>query len=314
MRPFKHIQASTIEEAAALAAHEDVMVIAGGTDLLGTLKDECLPYYPNYIVDLKTIPGLASIEEQGDEIVIGALAKLQDIADSELVRTHAQALAEACSRAASPTIRQMGTLGGNICQMHRCWYFRCPDNRFVCARKGGKECYAYKGDNRYHSILGIEGGCLAASSHDTAPALAALGATIVTTAREIPAEEFFAANGLRSNILENGELVKKVRVPKTANSRFEKFALRKSIDFPLVNCAVAEDAAHQVHIVLGACYPSPKRMTEAEEAVKGGITEASAQAAGDAAVSKVMVLSKNEYKVEIARTLVKRTLLRLINE
>lgn len=314
MRPFKHIQASTIEEAAALAAHEDVMVIAGGTDLIGTLKDECLPYYPNYIVDLKTIPGLDSIEEKDGELVIGALVKLQEIADSTLVKTHAHALAEACGRAASPTIRQMGTLGGNICQMHRCWYFRCPDNRFVCARKGGKECYAYKGDNRYHSILGIEGGCLAASSHDSAPALVALGATVVTTAREIPAEEFFKANGLQSHVLERGELVKEIRVPKTENSRFEKFALRKSIDFPLVNCAVAEDGEHHVHIVLGACYPSPKRMTEAEEAVSGGITEASAQEAGDAAVSKVMVLSKNEYKVEIARTLVKRTLLRLVNE
>ena len=314
MRPFKHIQASTIEEAAALAAHEDVMVIAGGTDLLGTLKDECLPYYPNYIVDLKTIPGLDTIDETDTELVIGTLARLQDIADSEVVKTHAQALAEACGRAASPTIRSMGTIGGNICQMHRCWYFRCPDNRFVCARKGGKECYAYKGDNRYHSIFGIEGNCLAASSHDSAPALVALSATIVTTAREIPAEEFFKANGLRSNVLENGELVKEIRVPKTANSRFEKFALRKSIDFPLVNCAVAEDADKQVHIVLGACYPSPKRMTEAEEAIKGGITEANAQAAGDAAVANVMILSHNEYKVEIARTLVKRTLLRMVNE
>ena len=314
MRPFKHIQASSLEEAASLAAHEGVMVIAGGTDLLGTLKDECLPWYPNYIVDLKTIPGLDEIRENDGELVIGTLVKLQDIADSELVKTHAQALAEACGRAASPTIRNMGTIGGNICQMHRCWYFRAPDNRFVCARKGGKECYAYQGDNRYHSILGIQGNCLAASSHDSAPALVALDATIVTTNREIPAEEFFMANGCKSHVLEDGELVKEIRVPKTKNSRFEKFALRKSIDFPLVNCAVAEDADSQVHIVLGACYPSPKRMTEAEKAVKGGINEASAQTAGDAAVSNVMVLSHNEYKVEIARTLVKRTLLRLVNE
>ena len=314
MRPFTHIQASTIEEAAALASHEGVMVIAGGTDLLGTLKDECLPWYPNYLVDLKTIPGLDRIEETDTELVIGTLAKLQDIADSPLVRTHAQALAEACGRAASPTIRVMGTLGGNICQMHRCWYFRCPDNRFVCARKGGTECYAFKGDNRYHSILGIEGNCLAASSHDSAPALVALDATIVTTKREIPAEEFFQANGIYSHVLESGELVKEVRIPKTAKSRFEKFALRKAIDFPLVNCAVAEDATGKVHIVLGACYPSPKRMTEAEEALTGGLTEESAAAAGDTAVSKVMVLSKNEYKVEIARTLVKRTLLRLLTE
>ena len=124
MRPFKHIQASTLEEAASLAAHEGVMVIAGGTDLLGTLKDECLPTYPNYIVDLKTIPGLNAIVETNTELVIGALVKLQSIADNPAVREHAQALAEACARAASPAIRAMGTIGGNICQMHRCWYFR----------------------------------------------------------------------------------------------------------------------------------------------------------------------------------------------
>ena len=114
MRPFKHIQASSLEEAASLAAHVGVMVIAGGTDLLGTLKDECLPWYPNYIVDLKTIPGLDEIRENGDELVIGTLVKLQDIADSELVKTHAQALAEACGRAASPTIRNVGTIGGDF--------------------------------------------------------------------------------------------------------------------------------------------------------------------------------------------------------
>ena len=314
MRPFTHLQASSIEEAAALAAKAGTMVIAGGTDLLGTLKDECLPYYPSKIVDLKTVPGLDTIEEDGDAIVIGALVKLQAIADSELVQTNAQALAEACGRAASPTIRNMGTIGGNVCQMHRCWYFRCPDNRFVCSRKGGNTCYALNGDNRYHSIFGIQNMCLAASSHDSAPALVALGATMVTTAREIPAEEFFVANGCKSHTMEDGELLKEIRIPKTAKSRFEKFALRKSIDFPLVNCAVAEDADGQMHIVLGACYPAPKRMTEAEAEVASGITEASAQSAGDAAVANCMKLSDNEYKIEIARTLVKRTLLRMIEE
>ena len=194
------------------------MVIAGGTDLLGTLKDECLPYYPAVIIDLKQIPGLDGIRLEGDELVIGALTKLQDVADSELVKTHAAALAEACGRAASPTIRNMGTLGGNICQMHRCWYFRSPDNRFPCARKGGKTCYAAMGDNRYHSIYGPLGGCAAAGSSDSATALVALGATIVTSSRKVSANEFFAVNGCRSNVLEDGEIVTEIRVPKTEQS------------------------------------------------------------------------------------------------
>lgn len=311
MRKFTHMQASSVEEAVYNAGNGNAMFIAGGTDLLGTLKDECLPYYPSLIIDLKTIPGLDEIREEGDQIVIGALVKMQDVADSELVQTHCRALAEACGRAASPTIRNMGTLGGNICQMHRCWYFRCPDNRFECARKGGKECFAVEGDNRYHSIYGAQGGCIAASPHDSAPALAALGATIVTSSREIPAEEFFAANGCRSNVLEDNEIVVEIRVPKTEQSAFEKFALRKSIDFPLVNCAVAVDANGSVHVVLGGVYPAPMRIPAAEEAVAGGISEETAAAAGDAAVEDCLALGKNAYKVEIARTVVKRTLLRL---
>lgn len=314
MRSFIHMQASTIEEASRNAAKGNAMFIAGGTDLIGTLKDECLPYYPAVVIDLKKIPGMDHIKEDGSDIVIGALVKLQDIADSELVKTHCQALAEACGRAASPTIRNMATLGGNICQMHRCWYFRTPDNRFVCARKGGKTCPAATGDNRYHSIYGIDQGCIAASPHDSAPALVALGATIVTNTREVPAGEFFCANGCRSNVLEDGEIVKEVRIPKTAHSTFEKFALRKSIDFPLVNCAVAEDASGEVHVVLGAVYPSPVRVEAAEAEIRGGITEATAAAAGDAAVKDCMVLGKNEYKIEIARTLVKRTLLKLAEQ
>lgn len=311
MRHFVHMQAASANEAAQNAAKGNAMVIAGGTDLLGTLKDECLPYYPAVVIDLKTIPGMDEIKEDGDTIVIGALAKLQDVADSELVQTHATALAQACGRAASPTIRNMGTLGGNICQMHRCWYFRCPDNRFPCARKGGTICPAATGDNRYHSIFGVQNGCVAASPHDSAPALVALGAVIVTTSREVPAGEFFTANGCRSNVLEDGEIVTEIRVPKTEKSTFEKFALRKSIDFPLVNCAAAYDADGQIHVVMGAVYPSPVRVEAAEKEVAGGITEASAQAAGDAAVADCMVMGKNEYKVEIARTVVKRTLLKL---
>lgn len=307
MKHFKHMQATSADQAAKEAASGKAWVVAGGTDLLGTLKDEIFPEYPETVIDLKTIEGMDAIEEDGDALRIGALAKLSDVAENELVKTHAAALAQAAGRVASPTIRHMGTIGGNVCQMHRCWYFRVPDDRFHCRRKGGATCPARIGDNRYHSIFGDDNGCFAVSSHDTAPALVALGATVVTTKREVPAEEFFGAHGHRSNVLEDGEVVKEFRVPKAEKSAFQKFALRKSIDFPVVNCAVAATGG-ETRVVLGGVHPAPWRSKEAEEAVAAGVTADSAAKAGEAAVSVAKPLGKNAYKVDIARTLVKRTL------
>ena len=309
MKHFKHMQASSAEEAANEAKGSTAWVMAGGTDLLGTLKDEIFPEYPETVIDLKTIDGLDGIAEEGDALRIGALAKLADVAESDLVKTHAAALAQAAGRVASPTSRHMGTLGGNVCQMHRCWYFRVPNDRFHCRRKGGATCPARIGDNRYHSIFGDDNGCFASSSHDTAPALVALGATVVTTKREVPAEEFFGAHGHRSNVLEDGEVVKEFRVPKAAKSAFQKFALRKSIDFPVVNCAVAQTSDGATRVVLGGVHPAPWRSKEAEEAVAGGVNADAAAKAGEAAVSVAKPLGKNAYKVDIARTLVKRTLM-----
>ncbi|MCG4824232.1 FAD binding domain-containing protein [Adlercreutzia equolifaciens] len=307
MKHFKHMQATSADQAAKEAASGKAWVMAGGTDLLGTLKDEIFPEYPETVIDLKTIEGMDAIEEDGDALRIGALAKLSDVAENELVKTYAAALAQAAGRVASPTIRHMGTIGGNVCQMHRCWYFRVPDDRFHCRRKGGATCPARIGDNRYHSIFGDDNGCFAVSSHDTAPALVALGATVVTTKREVPAEEFFGAHGHRSNVLEDGEVVKEFRVPKAEKSAFQKFALRKSIDFPVVNCAVAATGG-ETRVVLGGVHPAPWRSKEAEEAVAAGVTADSAAKAGEAAVSVAKPLGKNAYKVDIARTLVKRTL------
>lgn len=308
MKHFKHMQASSAKEAASATEKGAAVVMAGGTDLLGTLKDEILPTYPETVVDLKAAAGMDGISEDGDVVVIGALAKLAAVAESDAVREGCAALAEACARAASPTIRRMVTIGGNVCQMHRCWYFRVPDDRFHCRRKGGDWCPARIGDNRYHSIFGDQDGCYAASSHDTAPALVALGASVKTTKREVPAEEFFRANGVRSNVLEDGEVVTDIRVPKAAKSAFLKFALRKSIDFPVVNCAAAQLADGSVRVALGGVYPAPVRSTAAEAAVAGGVSADSAARAADAAVEDCKPLAKNAYKVEIARTLVKRTL------
>jgi len=185
MRKFTHINAKTVDEAVSALARGNAMVIAGGTDLLGTLKDEVLPDYPETLVNLKTIPDMDYIKEEGGMLKIGALAILEDIAMSSIVQGKWTALAEAAGRTASPHIREMGTIGGNICQMNRCWYFRNPNNGFDCVRKGGGMCYATAGENRYHSIYGGIMACMAVNPSDTAPALVALDAKIVTSKKRL---------------------------------------------------------------------------------------------------------------------------------
>lgn len=310
MKPFNYREVSSTQEAAK-AAKEGACVCAGGTDLLGALKDEITRDYPKTVINIKKIEGLDYISEDGDTIKIGALTSVHDVAESDIIKQQAPALAEAAASVSSPTVRIMATIGGNVCQQHRCWYFRAPRNRFDCFRKGGDSCPAMLGDSRYHSIFGPEpSGCIAVNPQDTAPALIALGATIVTTQREIPASEFFEVVVSRSNILENGEVVTELKVPKAPQSTYYKYALRKAIDFALVSCAVAETDSG-TKVVLGGVYPSPWESEAAEQAVAQGITTDSAQAAGDAAVNDARPLMKNEYKVEIARTVVKRALLAL---
>jgi NADPH-dependent glutamate synthase beta subunit-like oxidoreductase len=153
LRKFEHVRASSLEEASALVK-EGTAYVAGGTDLLGALKDAVHARYPSRLVDLKGIPGLDGIEAGPEGAKIGALATLAQIASSPALREAYPLLADAARAAASPQLRNMGTLGGNICQEPRCWYYRYPDNRFPCLRKGGGACYALEGENRFHSIFG----------------------------------------------------------------------------------------------------------------------------------------------------------------
>ena len=136
---FEHVNAKTVDEAASILKAGNASIIAGGTDILGTMRFEILPEYPEVLVNLKSISGLDYIKEEAGMLKIGALTRLEDIAKSDVVQAQYTALAEAAHRTASPHIREMGTIGGNICQFTRCWYFRNPDNRFDCIRKGGKK-------------------------------------------------------------------------------------------------------------------------------------------------------------------------------
>ena len=321
MRKFAHIAARTIEEAvSALKSYGNrASIIAGGTDLLGKMKDEILPNYPEALIDIKTIPGLDFLKEERGVLRIGALTKLADIGKEPLIQAKYTALAQAAGRTASPHLREMGTLGGNLCQDIRCWYYRNPDNRFPCLRKGGGRCYAIEGDNRYHSIFGgsVEGGCYAVHPSDTAPALIALNARVVTSKRRLNVENLFQVDVAKTTVLEPDEIITEIDVPappKGSRSAFLKFAIRKSIDFPIVNCAAiitrSSGKVSAARICLNAVWVKPYRAAKAERLLlKKRVDADVAEAAGQAAVADAAPMERNRFMVQIAKTLVKRAIL-----
>jgi xanthine dehydrogenase YagS FAD-binding subunit len=331
---FEHVNAKTINEAVAVLAAGKAAVVAGGTDLVGTMRFGILrdDMYPQTLVNLKTItPSLDYIREEGSVLKIGALTRLEDIARNSIIRTKYTALSEAAQRTGSPHIREMGTIGGNICQFTRCWYFRKEDNRFDCLRKGGRMCFARAGDNRYHSIFGNVLGCVAVNPSDTAPALVALDAKIVTSKRTIDAEKFWAVKIPSSTVLDPDEIVTQIQIPVPpagVKSAFVKFALRTSIDFPIVNCAAAIGSGH-ARICLNAVHNLPYRATKAEDSIRGKtIDVAGAEAAATAgvqeatplpyrpAVQSVGVASPappyGNWKIQVAKTMVKRAILQCV--
>ena len=314
MKAFNHVNAKSVAEVQTALADGKTNLIAGGTDLLGTLKDNILRTYPETVINIKTVePGLDYIKEEGGMLKIGAATRLADIAADSTVQRKYTALSQAASRVATPHVRDMATLGGNIAQLHRCWYFRKPENRFDCIRKGGNTCFAMTGDNRYHSIFGADNGCLAVHPSDTAPALIALNAKVVTNKRTVEAENFFEVNKPKSTVLAQDEFIREIQIPAPpagAKSAFIKFAFRKSIDFPIVNCAVMVGGGSP-RICLNAVAPKPYRAVKAEAAIAGKpINEANAEAAGEAAVADASSFPEAaQFKKQIAKVMVKRALL-----
>lgn len=318
MKRFEHFNAKTVDEAALLLAKYkgESKVNAGGTDLINVLKDDFFPTFPKAIINLKTIPGLDYINEEGGTLRIGALATLADIGESVIVKGKWSLLAEAALSVATTPIRAHGTLGGNLCQDVRCWYFRASKSVgrvFNCLRKGGTICFAVVGDNRYNCILNGKR-CFTVCSSDTAIALTALNATIVTNKRSIPIGEFYKTLG---TALGDDEIVTEIQVPTPATDAKQtwiKFRQRKSLEFATVSVAsiitVSGGNVSDARIVLGAVSPVPYQATGAEDAIKGqAITEKLATTAGDAAVADAIPLSHNAYKIQIAKALVKRALL-----
>lgn len=321
MKTFNHVNAASLEHALSLLAKsgEKARLIAGGTDLLGVLKDEILPDYPELVINLKGIPGLDGVEEHDGELRIGALTRLADIAGSPLIQGQYRALAQAADSVASPEIRNMGTLGGNLCQDTRCWYYRYPHGmggRIQCPRKGTGACLAPRGDNRYHSIFGGKK-CFAVCPSDTAIALAALNARVRVAGpdgvREIPVDEFHTPLG---TALGPGEILTGVLVPRPSEDtrqNFLKFRMRDAVDFALVSAAslltTSDGVCTDARIYLGAVAPTPHRAVEAEDAVKGtSLDTETTRKAAQATVTRAKPLSRNAYKVEITAALIRRVL------
>jgi xanthine dehydrogenase YagS FAD-binding subunit len=331
MKTFQHYNARSIRQATALLAKYNgkARLNAGGTDLVGSLRDQCMAEYPEALINIKTIPNLEYIKASRRGLRIGALTKLADVVRSPEIQQDYALLAEAARSVAAPNLRNAATVGGNLAQDIRCWYYRYPQHiggSIKCLRKGGKTCNALAGDNRYHSIFGaapapensnVGRGCVAVGPSDLAIALVALDAKIVTSGRTLPAQEFFAATTVSTTVLQFDELIKEVQIPKPpkgARQRFLKFTLRKPIDFAIVSVAsvltVTDGVCSDARIVLGAVAPSPVRATAAEDAIKGNpISEAMAVEAAAAALASAKPLSMNRYKVDVARTLMKRSIL-----
>jgi xanthine dehydrogenase YagS FAD-binding subunit len=324
MKPFKHIDAESVNEALdVLARHEGKAVLnAGGTDLMGILKSEILLEYPDVVINLKTIPGISTILIMDNVCRIGAATRLSDIADSALILEKFPALAAAAKSVGSPELRNMATIGGNLCQDTRCWYYRYPDKmggRIPCFRKGKGPCHAIKGENRYHAILGAKK-CYAVCPSDTAIALSALDAQVKIVQpgleRLIPVLDFFTPLG---TILKPNEMVTEVRIPvprPNTTQVFLKNRLRESVDFAVVSVAVMMEKkgnlCDDARIILGAVAPVPYRAYLAETAIKNQkLEESVAIKVANAALEGAKPLSQNRYKIEIAKTLVKRALLSL---
>jgi xanthine dehydrogenase YagS FAD-binding subunit len=317
---LKHINAETVDEAIMILS--DYMgkakPIAGGTDLIRLLRNHIES--PMVLVNIKTIPNLSGITEDAEGLRIGTLTTIHDIETSPIIRDEYSMLSEAAHLVASPQIRRMATIGGNLCQSTNCWYYRMEPvtgTTFICRRKGGTTCYATAGDNRYHAIMGGKG-CFAPCLSDLAPALVALDAKLKITGpdgeRGTTVEQFYTPLG---NILKPNELITEIRVPTIkpgTRQRYFKFRLRKAIDPALSSVAAAITAEAGVvvdaRIVLGGVAPMPYRAFAAEGMIRGKvITENLAEISAKAAMSEAAPLSGNAYKVPITKALIKRALL-----
>ena len=321
MPNFRLYQPTSIADAQKLLQQngDDALLLAGGLDSMDWLKDRIRK--PKVIVDLSGIDELKGIRETTGGVEIGAMTTLTEVAQSSLIRKNYGLLAQAAELVASPQIRNQGTIGGNVSQDTRCWYYRAG---WPCYRAGGNLCYADTpvGRNREHAILGAER-CVAVNPSDTAPACIALDAKFVVMTPKgqqvIDAENYFIGPELditRMNILRPGYLLTAIRIPSTwakAEFYFEKVRDRNVWDFPLMNVASAMtssgDTIQNIRIAVNAVAARPLRLKMVEDSVRGKPRNAATgDAAGNLAVQGAVPLQFNAYKIPLMRNLVKRSI------
>ena len=322
MDNFSYSRPATLKAATSQLVKErgKVALFAGGTDMLQELKESTAT--PELVISIRHLKELQGIRSGRAGLIIGSGTLLADVVDSPMVQQQTPLLAMAAGRVGTPQIRNMGTIGGNLCQRPRCWYYR---NNYPCFKHGGKACFSALGENDYHAIL--EGGpSFIVHPSDTAPALVALGATARIVGgsgeRTIPLEKFFVTprqDVTRENVLLPDEILVDLQVPNApAGSKaiYVKEMVREIWDFALCSVAamvtVQNGVVQDARIVLGGVAPIPYRALKAEAALRGkALDEASAAAAGVAAVDGAKPLAKNAYKVPLTQAVVKRALLSL---
>ena len=321
MPAFELFQPATVDDAVTLLAEHgaDAWVIAGGQDSFDWLKDRIKR--PKVVIDLSQVSGMSGVRDLDGGVEIGAMTTLTQLVGDPLIRERFPILSEAAGLVASPQIRNQGTIGGNVSQDTRCWYYR---SGFPCYRAGGNVCYADTPTaiNREHAILGADR-CVAVSPSDTAPALVALEAQMVIRSadgeRVVNAEDYFVGPGIditHMTVLKPDELLTAIRIPSTwagAEHYFEKVRDRPVWDFPLVNIAsvkvVNGGAIERIRIAQNGVAAHPWRLTQVESAIAGKpADESTAEIAGAMAIEGSVPLRYNGYKIPLMRNLVKRAI------
>jgi xanthine dehydrogenase YagS FAD-binding subunit len=321
MKNFTHIKPKNLEEASRALGNnrENALPYAGGSDLLGLMKDGI--EQPEKLIDLKTLPGLDKISySPGKGLTIGALVTIAGIAEHEIINKKFPVLAQAAREVASPQLRGQGTTGGNICQRPRCWYFR---GDFHCLRKGGDTCYAVTGENKFHCII-AGGPCFIVHPSDTAVALLALDASLTIfsgkKSRPVPIQEFFVLpdkNVIRENILEPNEIITEIHVPDTTPgtlSRYLKLKERDVWDFATVSAAavlqVQGNKIKSARIALGGVAPKPWLEKYVSSQLAGmTINAETLEKLVSGALKEAEPLEQNAYKIPLARSAIKRVII-----
>ncbi len=326
MRPFEYASPANYQQAVGLLdpTWGKTVILAGGTDLLALMKDDV--EQPRRLVNIKQIQDRTAmphaLRNVRGGVVIGGLRTIQDVADDAEVRKLYPALAAACDDAASPQIRNVATMAGNLCQRPRCWYFRNGFGLLAIDPKTGKSM-VLEGDNRYHAILGNDGPAYFVSPSSLAPTLIALGASVDVVGpkgvRHVPLEKFFVIprrEGEREHDLAPNEIVSHITLPPANGLRTAQYEVRQKaqFDWPLATASVAlqmsGNKVKAARIVLGHVAPIPWVSEDAAHVlVDKPISEQTADAAGQAAVSKAKSLGRNGYKIQLTRVAVKRAIL-----